>query len=140
MKLTGWVLAAALSAVAGSAFAGDVTVNLKGVQPKGGQILVSLQSRDEFMQPRARFGAVAPGDASGDVTVTLKDVPAGDYAVVAMHDANGDYQMQRQANGIPLEGWAMSGQAPADRAPVFDDVKVSVGASGGTVDARMVYP
>jgi uncharacterized protein (DUF2141 family) len=140
MKLTGWVLTAALSAVAGSAFAGDVTVKLEGVQARGGQILVSLQTRDEFMQPRSRFGAIAPGDRPGEVVVTLKDVPAGDYALMAMHDANGDYQMQRQPNGVPLEGWAMSGRFTPDHAPTFDEVKVSVGEGGGVVAADMVYP
>lgn len=140
MKLIGWVLAAALSAAAGSAFAGDVTVKLEGVQAKGGNLLVSLQSKDEFMQPRARFGAMAAGSQAGEVVLTLKDVPPGDYALMALHDAEGNYQMARQANGAPLEGWAMSGHYTGGHAPSFGEVKVHVDADGAVIVADMVYP
>ena len=140
MKLIGWVLTAALSAASSAAFAGDVTIKLEGVQAKGGQILVSLQSRDEFMQPRSQFGALTPGDKAGEVGLTIKDVPEGDYALMAMHDADGNYQMARQSNGVPLEGWAMSGHFTPDHAPLFDEVKVHVAGAGGVVTANMVYP
>jgi uncharacterized protein (DUF2141 family) len=140
MKLFAGVLAAALVGMAAPAFAGDVTVTLTGVQAKGGQMLVSLQSRDQFMQPAAAAGAKAEVTAAGDLTVVIPNVPAGDYAVVVLHDEDGNFQMAREPNGKPREGWAMSGAFPGGRPPTFDQVKISVPAGGASVTEAMVYP
>lgn len=140
MKVLAGVLAAALVGIAAPAFAGDVTVTLTGVQAKGGQMLVSLQSRDQFMQPTATRGAKAQVTASGDMVLTIPDVPPGDYAVMVLHDENSDFQMEREPNGKPKEGWAMSGTFPGGRKPTFDEVKVSVPAEGASLTEAMVYP
>lgn len=140
MKMFAGVLAAALVGIAAPAFAGDVTVTLTGVQAKGGQMLVSLQSRDQFMQPTATRGAKAEVTAAGDMVLTIPDVPAGDYAVMVLHDENGDFQMAREPNGKPLEGWAMSGGFKGGRLPTFEDVKVTVPAEGASFTEAMVYP
>jgi uncharacterized protein (DUF2141 family) len=139
MKAIASVVAVAALAVAGQALAGDVTVTLTGVQAKGGQMLVSLQTRDQFMKPTAAYGTKAPATA-GDLTVTLQDVAPGDYAVVVMHDEDSNFQMAREPNGMPKEGWSMSGSPPMDRKPVFDEVKVAVPAEGTSVTEAMVYP
>src|SRR5689334_11174552 len=87
----------------------DVRVTITGVEARGGRILASLQTEGDFMQPRASYSAQqqAPS-ANGDVTFVFSGVAPGDYALSVLHDANSDYQMQRDANGRPLEGWAMS--------------------------------
>jgi uncharacterized protein (DUF2141 family) len=139
MKAIASVVAVAVLAFAGQALAGDVTVTLTGVQAKGGQVLVSLQKRDQFMKPMADYGTKAPATA-GDMTLTIKDVPAGDYAVVVMHDEDSNFQMSRADNGMPKEGWSMSGSPPTDRKPTFDEVKVTVPAEGTSVTEPMVYP
>lgn len=140
MKVIAGVLAAALAGMGAPAFAGDVTVTLTGVQAKGGQMLVSLQSRDQFMQPAAIRGAKAAVTTAGDLTVVIPDVPPGDYAVVVLHDEDGNFQMAREPNGKPKEGWAMSGTFPGGRPPTFDEVKISIPAEGAAVNEAMVYP
>jgi len=125
--------------MASAAMAADVTVTLTGVQPAGGRVLVSLQSAGEFMKPEGRFGAIADGATGGEATVVVRNVPPGEYAVMVLHDADGDMKMAREANGRPTEGWAMSGQAPAGRKPTFDEVKVVVPDAGTTVTLPMVY-
>lgn len=140
MKAIASVLAVAVLGFAGQAFAGDVTVTLTGVQPKGGQMLVSLQSRDQFMKPTGTTGAKTEVTAAGDLTVVIPNVPAGDYAVMVLHDENSDFQMAREPNGTPKEGWAMSGTFPGGRKPTFDEVKVSIPADGTTLTEAMVYP
>lgn len=125
--------------MASSALAGDVTVTLTGVQPQGGQMLVSLQTRDQFMKPAGAAGAMGPA-GTGTQVLTVKDVAPGDYAVMVMHDADSDWSMDRQANGKPTEGWGMSGHAPDSRKPTFDEVKITVPADGGAVTVALVYP
>ncbi|MDQ0464803.1 uncharacterized protein (DUF2141 family) [Caulobacter ginsengisoli] len=139
MKAIASVVAVAALAFAGQALAGDVTVTLTGVQAKGGQVLVSLQKRDQFMQPTAAYGTKAPATA-GDMTVTIKDVAAGDYAVVVMHDEDSNFQMAMADNGMPKEGWSMSGSPSMTSKPTFDEVKVAVPAEGASVTEAMVYP
>ncbi|MBN8551470.1 MAG: DUF2141 domain-containing protein [Caulobacterales bacterium] len=138
---TKWVALTAFSMVlvgAGTAQAGDVTVTLTGVEARGGQLLVALQTRDQYRQ-QAGFGEIIANPAAGTMTLTFRDVPAGDYALSVMHDENGDYQMQAAPNGIPLEGWAASRGAELRSEPTFDMVRVSVPAAGASLTEPMFY-
>lgn len=136
----GMIMAATLAACAGPAFAGDLAVTLEGVSDQGGQMLVSLQTRDQFMKPAGANGAVGPATPGTDVFV-VRNVQPGEYAVMVMHDANSDWQMQYGADRKPLEGWAMSGEAGALRGkPTFEQARIVVPADGGAVTLRMVYP
>lgn len=133
------VLAAgALAMSAGAAQAGDVTVTLTGVQARAGQLLITLQTEGQFMQ-QAGLAQRVENPGAGEVTVTFVDVPAGDYALSAFHDENGDYRMQASEIGIPMEGWAMSNGAALRGAPTFDLVKVSVPEAGAALTEAMYY-
>jgi len=125
--------------VASAAMAAEVTVTVTGVQAKDGQMLVSLQTRDQFMKPAGAAGATGPAVA-GDQVFVVHDVAPGDYAVMILHDADSNWTMDREANGKPAEGWGMSGHAPAGRAPTFDEVRITVPAAGGAVTVPLVYP
>jgi len=143
MKIIGWTLAAALAGLAAAgaapAFAGDLTVTLTGVQDKGGQMLVSLQTRDQFMKPAGANGAYGAAVA-GTQAFTVRNVEPGDYAVMVMHDADSDWQMAYGPDRKPTEGWAMSGKPDPARKPTFDEIKVTVPAAGGVVTLPMIYP
>ena len=58
------------------------------------------------------------------VTVIFKNVAAGEYAIIAMHDENDNKQMDMQ-NGMPLESYGMSG-GTSFGPPNFGDAKVKV--------------
>ena len=131
---------AAVLACASTAFAGDVTLTLTGVQARGGTMLVALQSRDQFMRPAMSAGTIRENPAAGTVTLTIPNVPAGEYAVTALHDTNGDRQMAL-VNGRPAEGWAMSRVGAAlDHRPTFEETRITVPTGGAQVIAAMVYP
>lgn len=134
--------ALALAALSTPAFAGDVRVTLTGVKAKpGSQILATLQTEDEFMQPRGKYGVVVPPPAAdGSVVVTFPNVAPGAYAFSVLHDENGDYQMAREENGRPKEGWAMSHGASLRARPTFAGVKIDVPAAGLTITEPMFYP
>lgn len=140
MKTFAIVLAVGLLSAA-PAFAEDVTVTLTGVEARGGQILASLQTEGEFMQHRGAYGVVTPAPAAdGAVTVVFRDVAPGAYALSAMHDENGDYEMQMSENGRPSEGWAMSNAASLRARPTFDAVRFEVGAAPVALSEPMIYP
>lgn len=132
--------AGAALATASNALAGDVTVTLTGVEARGGTMLVALQSRDQFMQPAAVAGSLQANPQAGTVTLTLRNVPAGEYALSALHDADGNRQMTL-AGGRPAEGWAMSRVgAGIGHRPTFDEARISVPAEGAQITAPMIYP
>lgn len=138
MKLTSFILTSAIAlATAGSALAADVTVNLTGVQDRGGNMLVSLQTRDQFMKPLGAAGAYAPA-TPGAMTLTVQNVPPGDYAVMVLHDADSNWTLTMK-DGRPGEGLANSGQK-ATRETRFDAVKITVPADGASVTLPLTYP
>lgn len=131
---------AALTATAGSAFAGDVTVTLTGVQARGGELLVGLQTPAQFLKHEGAYGARISDPAAGTRTLTLHDVAPGDYSITALHDADGDKDMT-MANGRPAEGWGMLHGETLRATPTFDQVKFTVPASGDlALTVAMEYP
>jgi uncharacterized protein (DUF2141 family) len=128
----------ALTAAAG-AQAGTIDLTLNGVQPKGGKILVTVQSRDQYMQRSQTSGAFVDGASSGQVKIQLPNVPAGDYAVSVLHDADGNFDMSKDANGKISEGWSTVNAASLRAKPTFDQVKVSV-SGDAAITETMIYP
>jgi uncharacterized protein (DUF2141 family) len=131
---------AALSLAAPAALAEDVTLTLTGVEARGGVLLVALQTRGQFMQAAGSYGERIVDPASGDVRLTFRDVAPGDYALMVLHDEDGDGQMKM--NGyMPAEGWAMINGDALRATPTFDQVKFTVAApAGADLTVPMAYP
>ncbi|HEY3814892.1 MAG TPA: DUF2141 domain-containing protein [Caulobacteraceae bacterium] len=124
-----------------AASAGDVTVNVHGLQAKHGTVYVVLDDQDHFLKPGAAIKTMLADPPAGDHSFVLKDVPPGDYAVVVLHDENDNRQMDYDSSGRPTEGWALTRFAADQmRFPTFDDAKVTVAAGGGSFDVTMNYP
>ncbi len=121
----------------GAAQAGDVTVEVRGVQARPGQVLATLQTRDSFMRPGGLAQTLAAKE--GAVVFTFKDVPPGDYAFSAMHDEDADGQLKMAASGMPAEGVGMVGGEQLRGPPTFVVVKFTVPAEGASKTAAMVY-
>jgi len=122
---------------AGQALAADVVVTLNGVQPTGGTMLLSLQSKEQFNNPMNAKGAVAPATA-GTMTLTVPDVPPGDYAIMVLHDADNNWQPTAGPDGKYTEGTANSGQVKTGWK--FEELKFTVPAEGASVTLEMRYP
>ena len=131
----------ALAAFTAAASAGEVRVTLTGVKAKPGVILATLQTETQFMKREGAYSALTqPPAADGSVTIVFENVAPGAYAFSAMHDENGDYLMQREDDGRPKEGWAMSKGSALRAPPTFAAVKIDVGASNLTLTEPMIYP
>ena len=73
--------------------------------------------------------------ASG-ATIALGDLAPGRYALFAMHDANGNGDLDRNLLGIPTESYGFSnGAAGTVGPPSFDAAAVQV---GGDAPSRIV--
>ncbi len=121
------------------ASAAEVTVTLSGVKAKGGTMRVSLYDEGTFLKAHPPFLAEAKVADAGTVTVSFKNVPPGDYAVAALHDANDDERME-MIDGRLSEGTALSNAEKLRGAPTFAVTKVAIAGGGATMTLPMSYP
>jgi uncharacterized protein (DUF2141 family) len=64
----------------------------------------------------------------------------GEYAVAVYHDENDDHDFNRNAAGLPAEGYGFSNDAPtAFGLPDFDRVRFTLPPGGGRVAIRLRY-
>ncbi|MGZ9098351.1 MAG: DUF2141 domain-containing protein [Brevundimonas sp.] len=131
--------AAAALSLSAPAAAQDVTVTLTGVEARGGVLLSALQTRGQFMQAAAVHGDRIESPAAGVVRVTFRDVAPGDYALVVLHDEDGDGRM-KMTGSMPGEGWAMVNGETLRATPTFDQVRFTVPAAGAALTVPMAYP
>jgi uncharacterized protein (DUF2141 family) len=84
---------------------------------------------------RARFRAETP--AREGAVLLFEDVPAGEYALAVLHDADGDGRLARNAFGVPREGYAFSGTS--GMVPRFDTAVVTLVPPLGRIGLRLTY-
>lgn len=146
MKKT--VLVAAVAALmttsaavtAGPAATVPLTVEVDGVRNSSGVVIVAL-----FDQPAAfqqmdvkRAVAFASFPANADkLSVTLHNLPKGNYAAAVMHDEDIDGNLDMQGQ-VPTEGYAFAGMGSKGLPPAFDKASVSAGANAKTT-LRLKY-
>jgi hypothetical protein len=104
-----------------------------------GQVMVALyDSAAAFDGGSSSPVAATAISASGPVVATFGNLPAGDYAVKAFHDVNGDGQMNTNPFGIPTEPYAFSNNAVGNMGPArWDRAHFAVsGETAQTISIR----
>ncbi len=102
-----------------------VTVTIENVLSDGGSIIAGLHTADTFMKSQGVSNAMAPA-TTGEVTLTFDNVTAGTYAIMVMHDANDNKQMDMEANGMPKENYGTSGEMNMYGPPSFESSKIEI--------------
>lgn len=101
-----------------------ITVTVENVLSDGGSILGGLHTADTFLKGNGVANAMAPAKA-GEVTLTFENVEPGTFAIMVMHDANDNKQMDME-NGMPKENYATSGDMNPYGPPLFSDAKFEI--------------
>ncbi|MCE2724175.1 MAG: DUF2141 domain-containing protein [Burkholderiales bacterium] len=121
------------SAFVGTANAGDVTVEIKGVGDKGNVMVALYKQTDQWMR-RATGGSQMLPAKKDSMTLTFKDLPEGEYAVSLFVDENINGKLDSNAIGIPTEPFAFSNDASGNFGPpTFEQAKFAV-----TKDAKTI--
>ena len=122
--------AAAILLWANTALAGELRVTVRGVGSTEGDVRVGLYATPEAFDKRQRtFGMVAPA-RKGEVTVVFPNVPPGRYAIAAIHDVNGNGELDMNLLGVPTEPYGFGNDAKVNLAPpAFDEMAVTVGTA-----------
>ena len=114
-----------LAATAVPAHAATVEVHVTGTAGGKGNVSVAVCDRERFLKQCAYSASVPARD--GETLVTIKEVPAGTWAVLAYQDDNANGQLDRNLIGIPSENYGFSRDARGRFGPPsFDDAAIAV--------------
>jgi uncharacterized protein (DUF2141 family) len=103
-----------------------LTVVVEGVNAKGGKVGVLIFNNEKGWPEdvSSALRDVAVPARSGSVTITVPDLPAGDYAAVVLHDVNENKRLERNWLSKPTEQWGMSNNPHAlVKAPAFSKAR-----------------
>jgi uncharacterized protein (DUF2141 family) len=121
-----------------TAAAASLSVQVKDVQGREGEIVVRLfASADEF--PTGAGVAEAAGPAADGAILRLDGIAPGTYALIAIHDRNGDGKMEKNFLGLPLEGYGLSTNPQPLLVPRFNDGKFQITDGENRIEVRLVY-
>lgn len=119
----------------------DVEVEVSGLRAATGRVLVALHDKRRAFPSRweqAVAAAEVPA-ATGSLTVTLRLPRPGRFALIVVHDEDGDGRMTKNAWGLPREGYATGRNAPTLEFPLFEPA-LRDWSSGTRVAVRLLYP
>lgn len=110
------LLAAPVFAAADDSTAHTIRADIEGIRGDDGRIACAFfRSGDGFpvASPPSHAMIVTAPIRDGGARCVFRDVPPGTYAIAAIHDANGDGDLDRNWLGIPTEGYGFSENASA---------------------------
>lgn len=119
-------------------FAGTLTFTVDGVEARGGDLYIGVQTEAQFMQNDGIAGDVIKAPTAGAHTMSF-ELPNGAYSVSVWHDSDGDGVFDLKDNGMPAEGWAMTNGSQLRGLPTFDQVKVTLGDGEVSLKETIVY-
>jgi uncharacterized protein (DUF2141 family) len=139
--------------IATPASAGELRVIIEGIESSAGTIVAGLYDNAEnYDSAVGESSKVLVNDSTRLVGVSLRpsrktqsivfpDLRPGLYAVVVFHDENDDSKLDKNALGLPTEGYAMSNNARGlMSAPAFKDAAVRIGDRDEVIRINLVYP
>lgn len=103
----------------------NINVSIDNVSSSEGKVILSLHSIDTFMKAPGILNLESTIE-NGKVSVTFKNVPAGTYAIMALHDANENGAMDYEDSGMPKESYGTSGNDISFGPPTFSGAKFEV--------------
>ncbi len=127
-------------------FAADLTVTVDNLRSSQGQIILcvfSAESSDREAFPDCEKGRPVRQNktvvGAGKVVITFKGLKDGVYAVAAIHDENGNGQLDTNFLGIPTEGVGVSTNPRLMGKPHFDQAQFQIkGKTAITVNAKYI--
>lgn len=124
--------AVAMVALAGTAQAGTLTLDVTGVAAGKGPVVVALydSGKDFLRKPTRTLTIPTPAAANAGVTkLQLADLPPGDYAVALYQDLNNNGKMDTNLFGIPSEPTGISNNAVGKYGPpAYEDAHFTMPA------------
>jgi uncharacterized protein (DUF2141 family) len=118
-----------------------LTVDVTDLRSRKGHLRLGVFTSAKGF-PRERSGALTwkslPADS--DPARFALDLPPGDYAVVVLHDENGNKKLDTNLIGIPKEGYGVSNNPkPKRRAATFQEARFTLPPGGASMTVSIQY-
>jgi uncharacterized protein (DUF2141 family) len=141
-------MAAALGIIAAPTFAGELRIAFEGVRSPKGTILVGLyDSKESFDRaidlsdkqgflndPQRVAGAALRVNGDHEGGIVFENIPPGNYAVILLHDEDGNGRLNKNFLGIPTESYGFSNGAHGFLSPPkFKDAAFTLDGSNKTI-------
>ena len=132
-----FALLAVATALAEPVQAADLQVSIREARSQDGQFQVALVDAAGYAGSAAPIAARLVAPAGAVTRVTLDGVPAGRYALMVIHDENGNGTLDTNLVGMPVEGYGFSNNPRVMRKPTFDEAAFDVGADALALDVAI---
>lgn len=138
LRIFGIILATVVSTLslkAQEATGITITVTIENVLSSEGQIIAGLHTEDTFMKGEG-IASQLKNASKGEMTLMFNDVTPGTYAIMLLHDTNGNNRMDFEANGMPKESYTNSGNIEMYGPPTFAGAKFEVSDENQEISLR----
>ncbi|MFY8173353.1 DUF2141 domain-containing protein [Planktothrix agardhii] len=119
-----------------------ITLTIDGLKNKNGQICASLFTSNKGF-PSNGDNAIKSGCVSiteVPVVMSFDNLQPGSYAIAVLHDANNDKMANRNALGIPTEGFGFSKNPTIlTGPPKFNDAAVVLAGENTNINIKLMY-
>ena len=112
-----------------------ITVTVDNVPNANGKVAFALHTKNTFMKTNAIMNLESTIKGS-IATVIFNDVKPGEYAILVLHDENGNNRMDYRENGMPLEAFGASNNVMDFGPPQYEDVKFTVAEDDLDINIR----
>ena len=119
-----------------------LSIRMSGFRSAGGQVLVAIYRGEQGFPGSAdrAWKTVVTRVSDGRASISLADLPLGDYAIAVVHDENSNNKLDTSWIGIPREGIGTSNNAKGRMGPPkYRDAKFSVTAAGAVQTIKIAY-
>ena len=104
----------------------SIKVTVPNVSGTDGVVLFALYDSKEKFMNRETLASKDGIIENGIATVTFENIAPGTYAIVCLHDKNGNQRMDFTSEGMPGEDYAISNNVFLMGPPNFEDAKFRV--------------
>ena len=104
----------------------NITVTVPNVSGTEGEVIIVLYNSWEGFANQKPITAKKSKINDGTASVVFEDVSPGTYAIVCLHDKNGNERMDFDSNGMPMESYGSSNNAMHMGPPNYEDAKFTV--------------
>jgi uncharacterized protein (DUF2141 family) len=119
---------------------GAIEAHVVGLRNNHGQVICTLFTPSDKFPDHSHKGMTMAVPIQNEHAIChFKDLPYGNYAIVAFHDENHDGEFNQNWLGMPKEGFGFSDNPGTLRKPVFNDAKFTVDQPVVTVKIKLSY-
>ncbi|UZW57344.1 DUF2141 domain-containing protein [Sphingobium sp. JS3065] len=123
-----------------SASAAPLEVRADHVRPGRGWIRFALyRGARGFRHEEQAVKVIQVRATAASVTAQFDDLPPGEYAVIAYHDANEDRKLDLRFGMFPTEGWGLSNNPHIMGPPSFSASSFTVNEQGSAIAINLRY-